>query len=134
MINSLTICSFVGGYPWGKETPKVFIDMLNPLCGWDMSDDEFWTIAKRIITLEQCFQVREGIRRKDDVLPKRLTAEKLPEGPKKGAVYTEEETRKMQDSVYAYFGWDDDGIPTDATLKSLGQDFAIADMQAARMA
>ncbi len=134
MINSLTICSFVGGYPWGKETPKVFIDMLNPLCGWNMSDDEYWTTAKRIITLERCFQVREGVRRKQDILPKRFTTEKLPEGPKKGAVYTEEDTRKMQDSVYAYFGWDDDGIPTDATLTSLGLDFAMADMQAARKA
>ena len=99
-----------------------------------MTDDEFWTTSKRLFTLERCFQVREGIRRKDDVLPKRLTTEKLPEGPKKGEVFTAEDTKKMQDSVYSYFGWDDNGIPTDATLKSLGLDFAIADMQAARKA
>lgn len=134
MINSLTMCTFVAGYPWGGVTPKVFIDMLNPLCGWNMTDDEFWTTSKRLFTLERCFQVREGIRRKDDVLPKRLTTEKLPEGPKKGEVFTAEDTKKMQDSVYSYFGWDDNGIPTDATLKSLGLDFAIADMQAARKA
>ncbi len=134
MINSLTMCSFVGGYPWGKETPKVFIDMLNPLCGWNMTDDEYWNTAKRIITLERCFQVREGVRRKDDRLPWRLMNEKLPEGPKKGAVFSEEDTKKMQDEVYTYFGWDDDGIPTDKTLKALGLDYCIKDMQAARKA
>ncbi|MGC9324717.1 MAG: aldehyde ferredoxin oxidoreductase family protein [Desulfomonilia bacterium] len=134
MINSLTMCSFVGGYPWGKETPKVFIDMLNPLCGWDMTDDEYWTTAKRIMTLERCFQVREGLRREDDKLPKRLMTEKLPEGPKAGSVFTEEDLKKFQDEVYTYFGWDDNGIPTDDTLKKLGLDFAIKDMQAARKA
>jgi len=134
MINSLTMCSFVGGYPWGKETPGVFTAMLNPLCGWNMTDDEYWTTAKRIMTLERCFQVREGIRRKDDRLPKRLMTEKLPEGPKKGQVFTEELLKKFQDETYAYFGWDDDGIPTDDTLKALNLEFAVKDMETARKA
>ena len=134
MINSLTMCSFVGGYPWGKETPGVFIAMLNPLCGWNMTDEEYWTTSKRIMTLERCFQVREGVRAKDDTLPWRLKNEKLPEGPKKDAVFPEEEVKKMQKDVFDYFGWDDNGIPTDDTLKNLGLDYTIKDMQAARKA
>jgi aldehyde:ferredoxin oxidoreductase len=132
MLNSMVICSFVGGYPWAKETPGVFTAMLNPLCGWDMSDEEYWTTAKRIITLERCFQVREGISMKDDVLPKRLTSEKLPEGPKKGAVFTAEDTKKMHDETYSYFGWDKNGIPTDQTLKTLGLEYLIDDVRKAR--
>jgi len=131
MINSLVMCSFVGGYPWGKETPPVFTNMLNPLCGWNMTDDEFWKTARRIMTLERAFQVREGISRKDDVLPKRFTTETLPEGPKKGAIYSAEDTKKMQDSVYEYFGWDANGIPTEKTLGDLGLGFAVADMKKA---
>ncbi len=119
------MCSFVGGYPWGAYTPQVFTAMLNPLCGWNMTDDEYWVTGKRIITLERCFNRREGISRKDDVLPKRLLTEKLPEGPKKGAVVTPEEMKKMQDEYYAYFGWDEDGLPTEKTLRELGLEFAI---------
>ena len=132
MINSMVMCSFVGGYPWGKETPGVFTAMLNPLCGWNMTDDEYWTTAKRIITMERCFQVREGISVKDDVLPKRLTSEKLPAGPKKGAVFTADDTKKMHDAMYSYFGWDDKGIPTDKTLKAMGLEDLIDDVNAAR--
>jgi aldehyde:ferredoxin oxidoreductase len=131
MINSLVMCSFVGGYPWGKEIPGVFTEMLNPLCGWNMTGDEFWKAAKRIMTIERAFQVREGVSRKDDVLPKRFTTEALPEGPKKGAVYSAEDTKKMQDSVYEYFGWDGNGIPTEKTLNDLGLKFAVADMKKA---
>jgi aldehyde:ferredoxin oxidoreductase len=131
MINSLVMCSFVGGYPWGKEIPGVFTEMLNPLCGWNMTGDEFWKAAKRIMTIERAFQVREGVSRKDDVLPKRFPTEPLPEGPKKGAIYSAEDTKKMQDSVYGYFGWDGNGIPTEKTLNDLGLKFAVADMKKA---
>ncbi len=121
MQNSLAICSYVGGY-W---SPKMFIDLLNPLCGWKMSEADFWTTGKRIQTLERCFNVREGISRKDDTLPKRMLTEALPEGPKKGAVFSPEEMKKIQDDYYAYFGWDENGIPTETTLKSLGLEFTI---------
>jgi aldehyde:ferredoxin oxidoreductase len=127
MLNSLVMCSFVGGYPWGKYTPDVFTAMLNPLCGWNMTGEEYWTTGKRIITLERCYNRREaGVSRKDDVLPKRLMTEKLPEGPKKGAVVSQEEMKKMQDDYYAYFSWGDDGLPTKETLKNLGLEFAIS--------
>lgn len=128
MQNSLAICSYVGGY-W---SPKMFIDLLNPLCGWKMTEADFWTAGKRIQTLERCFNVREGISRKDDTLPKRMLTEALPEGPKKGAVFSSAEMKKVQDDYYAYFGWDENGIPTEATLKSLGLDYAIDAMKKAK--
>ncbi len=125
--NSLVICSFVGGY-W---SPKMFVDMLNPLCGWDMDEAELMATARRIRTLERCFNVREGTSRKDDTLPKRMLTEPLPEGPKKGSVFSPEEMKKVQDDYYAYFGWDDNGIPTEATLNELGLEFTIADVKSA---
>jgi len=132
MINSLCMCSFVGGVPWLKETPGVVVNMLNPLCGWNMTDEEYWATCRRIITTERCFNVRESISVKDDRLHKRFLTEPLPEGPKKGTLFTAEDEKKMHDSYYKHFGWDDKGIPTDATLKSLGLDYLIDDIQAAR--
>ncbi|MCK9230403.1 MAG: hypothetical protein M0Q23_07905 [Syntrophales bacterium] len=131
MFNSLVMCSFVG-LTHGAEIPASHVAMLNPLCGWNMTDDEYWAISKRIMTIERCIQVREGISSKDDMLPARLRKEPLPEGPKKGAVWTDEDTRKMHDSVYAHFGWDDKGVPTEKALKNYGLDFMIDDVKEAR--
>jgi aldehyde:ferredoxin oxidoreductase len=128
-LSSMVMCSFVAGYPWKKRSPGIVCDMLNPLTGWNTTPEEYWDTAKRIITVMRAFNIREGnVSRKDDILPVRLRTEPLPEGPKKGAVFTDEDTQKMQDSYYAYYGWDENGIPTEETLKKLKLDFAIADV------
>ncbi|MBW2598731.1 MAG: aldehyde ferredoxin oxidoreductase family protein [Deltaproteobacteria bacterium] len=128
--NSLVTCSFVGGY-WSLG---MFTDMLNPLCGWRITGDDLMKTGQRIRTLERCFDVREGISRKDDVLPYRMMNEHLPEGPKKGAIFSQAEMKKVQDDYYAYFGWDNNGIPTEKTLKNLGLEFAIDDVREAKKA
>jgi aldehyde:ferredoxin oxidoreductase len=97
-----------------------------------MTEDDYWTTGKRILTMERVFNVREGISRKDDSLPKRFMTEKLPAGPKKGNVFTSEDTKKMQDEFYSFVGWDEKGIPTEATLKNLGLEYLIDDVAAAR--
>ncbi|MBW2557866.1 MAG: aldehyde ferredoxin oxidoreductase family protein [Deltaproteobacteria bacterium] len=126
--NSLVCCSFVGGY-WSLD---MFTAMLNPLCGWSMTEDDLMKTGRRIRTLERCFDVREGISRKDDVLPYRMTHDPLPEGPKKGAIFTEADTKKMQEDYYTFFGWDSNGVPTTKTLNDLGLAFLIDDIKAAK--
>jgi aldehyde:ferredoxin oxidoreductase len=132
MINSLCICSFVGGYAWSKEAPGIVITMLNPLCGWNMTSEEYWMTGRRIVTMERCFNIREGASRATDRLPRRFMTEPLPEGPKKGTLVTEEEDTKMHDTFYRYHGWDEYGIPTEDTLTSLGLEYLIDDIRKAR--
>lgn len=128
-LSSMVMCSFVAGVPWTKRNPGIVCDMLNGATGWNTTPEEYWTTAKRIITVMRAFNIREGgVSRKDDVLPERLRKEPLPEGPKKGAIFSDEDTKKMQDDYYAYYGWDANGIPTEETLKRLKLDFAIQDV------
>ncbi len=62
--------------------------------------------------------MREGMTRKDDVLPARLLKEPKPDGPTKGAVVPLEE---LKDSFYKAMGYDlSTGNPTDVTLQRLG--------------
>jgi aldehyde:ferredoxin oxidoreductase len=132
MSDSLCMCTFGSLLVWGNNLDKVTIDMLNPLCGWNCKTEDYWTMAKTIFTAERVFNVREGISSKDDDLPKRMRTEKLPEGPRKDAVFTEEDLKKMHADTYGFFGWDAKGIPTDASLKAYGLEYLIPDVNAAK--
>jgi len=132
MADSLCSCTFTSILVWGGASDKIITDMLNGLCGWNMKPEDYWTAAKRIMTAERVFQVRNGISSKNDDLPPRFRKEKLPEGPKKGAIFTDEDLKKMHDATYGFCGWDAKGIPTEATLKALNLEFLIPDVNAAR--
>ncbi|MGE5799374.1 MAG: aldehyde ferredoxin oxidoreductase family protein [Syntrophaceae bacterium] len=132
MNDSLCLCTFCASGVWGASTDKIVTDMLNPLCGWTWKTDDYWLAAKRILTAERVFNVREGVSAKDDRLPKRFYAEKLPAGPKKGVVFTDEDEKKFKADAYKFLGWDEKGIPTEATLKAYNLEFLIEDLNAAR--
>jgi aldehyde:ferredoxin oxidoreductase len=132
MADSFCQCTFASMLCWGGDTDKVTVDMLNPLMGWNWTPENYWKTGKTICTLERVFNVREGISSKDDVLPRRMKTEKLPAGPKKGAIFTAEDEKKMHSETYGFFGWDEKGVPTEATLKAYGIDFLIDDVNAAK--
>ncbi|MBQ3171826.1 MAG: hypothetical protein IJB53_07935 [Mailhella sp.] len=122
--SSCCLCYFVPG-TWGKKANKNIIDMLNPLCGWDMTEAEFDIIGRRIVTLQRAYSHREaGDNRQSDMPPARVY-EAMPEGPKAGSKWTPEEIKKIQDDYYAYFGWDSNGVPTADCLKKYGLDFCL---------
>ncbi|MDK2464632.1 MAG: aldehyde ferredoxin oxidoreductase C-terminal domain-containing protein, partial [Candidatus Korarchaeota archaeon] len=80
--------------------------------------NEVKRIAKRIAILRRMFNVREGLRRKDDTLPERFLKEPMPTGPAKGHVCRLDE---MLDDYYEAAGIDKEtGVPKDETLRELG--------------
>lgn len=84
-------------------------------------------IGERIICLERCFNVREGFRRKDDSLPKRMTSEPLRNaGPSTGQVV--EDLDNLLDEYYQSLGYAKEGVPTIAKLKDLGLDETIEEI------
>jgi aldehyde:ferredoxin oxidoreductase len=62
------------------------------------------------------FNVREGVRRKDDSLPPRLHKQREDTG----WVITREDFEKMLDLYYSKRGWSSDGVPLRETLERLG--------------
>ena len=78
-------------------------------------------VGERIVTLERCFNVREGFSRKDDTLPERMTTEQLQNaGPATGQVVRNLDA--LLDEYYNALGYSKDGIPTKETLDRLGLD------------
>ena len=95
-------------------------ELLQSATGWDITGEEVQTIGERIVNLERLFIAREGITRRDDVLPSRFLQEPLPagSGPSTGSVL---ELEDMLQEYYLSRGWDaETGLPSRAKLRELG--------------
>jgi aldehyde:ferredoxin oxidoreductase len=115
-VDSLGICTVVRGALGFTDNPSGKV--LEHVTGYDFNP-ELMTIGNRIYTLERLILVREGIGRQDDLLPRRILEEPLPEGMAKGRVITPEMYDEMLDEYYQARGWDNQGIPREETLADL---------------
>jgi SNF2 family DNA or RNA helicase len=82
MCDTIVICRFLY---YGIGT-ALFQKALNLVTGWKLDDDAFFKVADRIWNQEKVFNAREGFRRVDDYVPKRMTTDAFTAGPKKGAI------------------------------------------------
>jgi aldehyde:ferredoxin oxidoreductase len=117
--DSMIVCSFCEGV-FGFMLGQDHVDLINHTVGWDLTLDELAEIGCRIHTLERSFNCREGLRRKDDTVPRRFMHEKIPDGQSKGLRLKPEELQQMLDAYYERRGWDKNGVPTAETLDRLG--------------
>jgi aldehyde:ferredoxin oxidoreductase len=112
MVDSAILCRFLQ-FACGIGT---LTEMLNLVTGETYTDNEVIEIGTRIYNLERVFNQKAGFSRKDDTLPPRFLNEPLLEGGSRNRVVHLEE---MLDEYYKIRGWDDQGNPTEETLKSL---------------
>ena len=96
-----------------------FPEIWHAVTGVPKRDSDVMVMGERVYTLQKMFNVREGMDRKDDTLPYRVTHEPIPKGPSEGAVVTEAELEHMLDEYYMARGWSRNGIPTTIKLASL---------------
>jgi len=97
---------------------KLF-EWVNAATGWQKTPDEFMVIGKRIQTLRQLFNVKQGIDPMSFKMSSRMAGEPpLLEGPNKGKTVPIE---AMMHLHWKAFGWDEQtGIPTQETVTQLG--------------
>ncbi len=72
--------------------------------------------------MTRVFNIREGLTKDNDCLPRRFFVP-FASGPLKGVGVNETELAKAIDTYYAMVGWDEDGVPTLAKLQELGIDW-----------
>ena len=114
-VDSLGICTVVRGALGFSDSPTGKV--LEYVTGYDFTPD-LMKIGSRIYTLERLILNREGLRRKDDLLPGRME-EPLPEGFAKGRYITPAMYDEMLAEYYQIRGWDKSGIPRQETLSNL---------------
>lgn len=114
-IDSLGICTVPRRSLGLTDEPNN--ELLRLVTGLD--HESLTSIGERIYSLERLILNREGISRRDDLIPERLRREPLNDGPAKGHVITDEMYDEMLDEYYAARGWDREGKVTRETLKKL---------------
>jgi aldehyde:ferredoxin oxidoreductase len=91
--------------------PVEYATLITHLTGWEVTAEELLEVGERVFNLQRMFNVREGIDRKDDIIPERLL--KIPELGKfaSASECTIKDYNKMLDEYYQARGWSRDGIP-----------------------
>lgn len=126
--DGLGFCSFATSVDF-SIMPRLMAGFLRAATGMEVSEDETMFAGRRVVTLEKCFNVREGADRSDDCLPWRLMNEPSPDRP--GAMNSKEELDGMLDEYYKAHGWDlRTSRPTREILKMLELDDVAEQLRA----
>jgi aldehyde:ferredoxin oxidoreductase len=95
-------------------------ELLSAVTGWNIDGQELLKVGERVINLQRLFNMREGFRRDDDLLP-----ERMKQKPAFGFYKNEDrcaikDFEGMLDEYYKARGWDvKTGIPTKEKLLEL---------------
>ncbi len=91
--------------------------LVSSLTGIEIDGDGLMKVGERIFNVEKAFNLREGMRRKDDTLPEKFFVEiTTPEGT---SGLNREKFEEQLDEYYKFHGWDHDSFPTEEKLAEL---------------
>jgi aldehyde:ferredoxin oxidoreductase len=124
-VDCLGICKYHTTF-LGATLPNYeeWSELLNYNTGLKISPREIWTVAERANNMERLFNLREGLTRQHDWLVDRYFDEPTTLGipDLRNRKIDRKKFKNMIDLFYQYRGWDENGVPTEETLKRLGID------------
>jgi len=116
--NSLVMCTFA------SANLDTTVDLLSAATGHDWTLEEMMLAGERAWNLKRAYNMRLGLTRATEKLPK-LLLEPLPDGGQAGHV---PDMELMLKEYYAARGWDEaTGAPTRDKLEELGLDRLVGD-------
>ena len=112
IMNASGACAF--GYDYGD--PDAIFRSMEAIMGHYYDSEEKRKLGLRLFTMRQAFNLREGIRRSQFTISKRMTTPPFNEALGNKTLKFD----LMIDSLYDALGWDKEGVPTQAALQELG--------------
>ncbi|NJE04584.1 aldehyde ferredoxin oxidoreductase [Thermococcus sp. M36] len=130
LFEMLTACRL----PWVEVGLSLdyYPKLLEAITGVKYTWDDLYKAADRVYALIRAYWVRElGEKwgRHMDYPPKRWFIEGLKSGPYKGQHLDEKKYDELLSEYYRLRGWDERGIPKKETLRELGLDFVIPELE-----
>jgi aldehyde:ferredoxin oxidoreductase len=113
--DSVGLCKFSRGFFLIEKLCEV----IEVITGLKFTEDELLRIGERIHNMKGSFNYREGVTRKDWLLPARVLEDPIPDGPSKGSLITTDQMNAMLDDYMAAREWTTDGEPKKEKLKEL---------------
>jgi aldehyde:ferredoxin oxidoreductase len=114
----LNTCKF---FMYAGITLDNLAELLSASTGWDINGGDLLEVGERVLNLQRLFNMREGLSRKDDILP-----ERIKQRPAFGFYEKEDQCaikdfEGMLDEYYEARKWDlKTGVPSKEKLKELG--------------
>ena len=115
-LDTLITCDFAR-YAIKDQT---YLELLAAATGRQMTLDELYRLGERIWNLTRLFNLKAGMTKEDEDLPRRFKEEPLPDGPAAGHRFTDEDIERLRSEYYAVRGWDENGVPRPETITRLG--------------
>lgn len=120
VVDSMIMCKFytlptIGPVLWDGVT-KIY----NMATGANIDTIDLRRTGERINNLIRLYNLREGLKKKDDSLPARMFKEPLVFGASSGQIIDRVQFEKMLSEYYSIRGWSKAGKPTRKKLKELG--------------
>jgi aldehyde:ferredoxin oxidoreductase len=101
-----------------NTAPPELAELISSVTGWDLSWEEALKAGRRVLTLRQAFNARDGMTPDKFDLPDRIKEEPLP--VKTGAP-PKIDYQALKEGYFAAMGWDiKTGLPSGKTLADLG--------------
>ena len=108
-----------------------YAELYSLITGRQKTWAELLAVSEKIWHLTRAFNAREikNFGRASDYPPRRLCEDPITSGPNEGYVIPMEDIEFLLDAYYRARGWDQNGIPTEATLKRVGLQDVVASMK-----
>jgi len=120
VVDSFITCKFYSLPTIGPMLWEEITDLYRAVTGLNVNVAIIREAGERINNLIRLFNLREGLTRNDDTLPKRMFNEPLRSGASKGEYVDRKRFEEMLDEYYEVRGWNKYGIPRIDKLESLG--------------
>jgi aldehyde:ferredoxin oxidoreductase len=116
--DSLGLCAFTSTAQY-YMTPRLMADLFSAVVGLPCTEEQAMNLGQKIVTMERCFNMREGGSRLDDRLPKRLMTEPVQGVTDRPTINSLEVMGPLLDRYYSIHGWDvATGRPTRRVLEA----------------
>jgi len=122
-------CQAIGSWGGAGTWKEAYAPLLKLATGTDLSDEEIFTGAERVINIERAHWLREGSGIQDDTHIDRYFDEPVVDGPYKGFKLDREKWAWAQKEYYRLHGWDEHGFITPEKATQLGIPEISPDME-----